>query len=84
MSEGDLRNLQWMASRYASKRSSYAVSEINEITARLIDSGINLYADAVKNEENPTVWACDGDFGWPHLLIDKYGWDGKKQQKEDK
>ena len=77
----DLIDFQWMAARYAHNRRTYAAITVNKATARLLDAGYHLLADPTREAPEPTVWVKDGDFGWPEDLIERYGWNGRKQQE---
>ena len=81
ISDDDMIELQWMAARYAHERNTFASDTINTVTARMIISGIYPKTDTTRHEY-PTVWAKDGQFGWPMELIERYGWDGRKLRKD--
>jgi len=55
----DLKDLQWMARRYADGRSSYATGLLNRITDRLIKKGVPIVP--VNSEEG--IYAEDRMFG---------------------
>jgi hypothetical protein len=82
INDRDMAEMQIYAARYAHNRRTFATQTMNQITAQLLDAGFILIADATRDAPQPTVWAMDGDFGWPQDLIAKYGWDGKRMQKE--
>lgn len=52
----DIDNLHWMARRYADGRSTYAPLMMNEITRRILSTGMELNAQVCDG----TVWATDG------------------------
>jgi hypothetical protein len=78
----DLVDLQIYAARYAHNRRSVSTYALNSITEKLIKAGYNLIADTTRDAPEPTVWVMDGDFGWPMDLVEKYGWDGRKQPSD--
>ena len=80
----DLRELQWMAARYAHERKTFATNTVNQITLRMIQGGIYPTPDHVRGDgiNGPTVWVKDGGFGWPTDMIEKHGWNGRKLKKE--
>lgn len=82
--EQALLDLQWMAARYANERSTFAPNNVNEITLKMIESGVYPSPDRTRDAPESTVWVKDGGFGWPTDLIEKHGWDGRKQRKETK
>lgn len=51
----DIANLHWMARRYADGRMTYASSMFNEITRKLLVSGVKLNPTGDR-----TIWAGDG------------------------
>lgn len=74
--------LQFWARRYADGRMTYAVSDVNNLTAKLIDLGGQPKADLDdwdrEFKTNWTVWANDGNFEWAiEPYVEKYGRDGK-------
>jgi hypothetical protein len=84
INNNDLHDLQWMAARYAHNRRSYSTGMINDITLKMIQNGIYPMPDQTREDApEPTVWAKDGDFGWPLKMIEDHGWDGRKQRKTD-
>jgi len=82
ISNDDVIQLQWMAARYAHNRRSYSTGMVNDITLKMIQNGIYPTPDQTRDAPEPTVWAKDGDFGWPADLIEKHGWNGCKQRGE--
>lgn len=84
LNANDLVELQWMAARYAHERKTFASDTVNSITLRMIEAGIYPSPDRVRGDDTtgPTVWVKDGDFGWPLAMIEKHGWDGRKQRKD--
>lgn len=84
LNANDLVELQWMAARYAHERKTFASDTVNSITLRMIEAGIYPTPDRVRGDDTtgPTVWVKDGDFGWPLAMIEKHGWDGRKQRKD--
>jgi len=85
ISGDDMIELQWMAARYAHDRNTFASDTVNRITAKMILSGIYPKPDITRKDdenEHTTIWAKDGQFGWPMELIERYGWDGRKQRKD--
>lgn len=79
---GDLCDLQWMAARYAHNRRSYSTGMMNDLTLKMIESGVYPRPDKTRSDDGtPTVWARDGSFGWPTQLIERYGWDGRKNRE---
>ena len=77
----DLIDMQWMAARYAQDRMTFSTDTVNQITARMIENGVYPRPDKTRSDDGtPTVWAKDGSFGWPMRLIERYGWDGRKQR----
>ena len=77
----DLIDMQWMAARYAQDRMTFSTDTVNQITARMIENGVYPRPDKTRSDDGtPTVWAKDGSFGWPTQLIERYGWDGRKQR----
>ena len=81
LNANDLIELQWMAARYAHDRHTFSTDTVNQITLRMIEAGIYPTPDHVRGATGPTVWVKDGDFGWPTAMIERHGWDGRKQQK---
>jgi hypothetical protein len=77
----DLIDFQWMAARYAHNRRTFAANTVNKATAKLLDAGYKLFPDGTRDAPEATVWVKDGDFGWPDDLIEKYGWDGRKNRE---
>lgn len=72
-----LAELQYAAREYADGRHNGIVDSVNLATAALIDAGVKLES----RYGVETVWATDGQFGPPKHLIEKYGHDGRKEQK---
>jgi len=69
--------LQFWARRYADGRQTYAVEDVNSLTAKLIEFGGKPKPDR-EFKTNGTVWANDGTFeGAIEPYVDKYGRDGK-------
>ena len=69
----DIQHLQQYARRYADGRSTYAATEVNDITSRMIDAGIMPIPD-----NSGDVFAADGSFASVKAgYVDKYGKDGK-------
>lgn len=54
ISEQDIKDLHWMARRYADGRETYATSAFNDITKRLLAKGVKLNPTGDK-----TIWARD-------------------------
>ncbi len=72
LSAADIKSLQFYARRYADGRATYAVTEVNDITARMIEAGIQPTPDNCGN-----VFAEDRHF--KHVKTDyiiKHGKDG--------
>lgn len=74
--------LQFWARRYANKRMTYCVEDVNSLTAKLIDLGGQPKADLDERDREfkttGTVWANDGNFdGAVKPYVEKYGRDGK-------
>ena len=78
--QSDMIELQYIASKLANKNEQHSFT-VNMITARMIDAGLNPIVDYSRGSPKPTIWSMDKKYGWPSLLIDKYGWDGRKEQK---
>lgn len=69
--------LQFWARRYANDRQTYAVEDVNSLTAKLIELGGKLTPETAGKEKG-SVWANDGCFvGNKHKYIGKYGKDGR-------
>ena len=81
---GDLCDLQWMAARYAHNRRSYSTGMMNDLTLKMIENGVYPPPDQTRDAPEPTVWVCDGDFGWPLKYIEKHGWNGRKLRKDER
>lgn len=67
-------NLQFYARRYCDGRMTYAVGDLNRMTAELIELGF------VPQKDKDTIWAKDGDsnIDSSRVYVDKYGADGIK------
>ena len=81
ISSQDVIDLQWMAARYAHNRQSYSTGMVNDLTVKMIQNGIYPLPDQTREAPEPTVWVKDSMFGWPENLIEKYGWDGRKNRE---
>lgn len=44
----------------------------------MIEIGIMPKVDKNRGAAKPTIWVKDGAYGWPSILIQRYGWDGRK------
>lgn len=55
--------IHWMARRYATGRHTYAPSMFNDAIRIAKKHGVHLKPDSI--ETPPTLWAEDGDYGWP-------------------
>lgn len=60
---GAFMDVSWMARRYASGRCSYAPSMYNDAIRAVSKLGLELQPDGIELEG--TIWAKDGDLGWP-------------------
>ena len=59
-----IRDIYWMARRYADGRHTYAPSMYNEAIYKAQELGLDLKPDSITG----TLWATDGDYG----LEEKY------------
>lgn len=67
--EAIIRELYWMARRYAHGRRTYAPDYYNRAIAAALNAGVDLKPPS----GDGTIWAKDGDCGWPLDLIEKHG-----------